>query len=120
MKTPEKRKKLPNFAKLARRSPLDAPEAGLRILFQGAFPDADDFPAASPQGASYQLVALPVPSHLVFPEGAVAFGCAVTARTTVPETAVHEHREFDFWKNEIRFAEDFLIPSPAGDFVLPE
>ncbi len=38
----------------------------------------------------------------------------------VPETPVHENREFNFLKNEIRFAEDFLIPTPAGDLVLPE
>ena len=35
----------------------------------------------------------------------------------MPETAVHKQREFELWKNEVRFAEDFLMPTPAGDFV---
>jgi hypothetical protein len=35
----------------------------------------------------------------------------------MPETTIHKHREFELWKNEIRFTEDFLIPTPASDSV---
>jgi hypothetical protein len=39
---------------------------------------------------------------------------------TMPKTAVHEHREPEFWKDEIRLAEDRLIALPAGDVMPPQ
>ena len=61
------------------------------------------------------MVALPVPENFIFPKGSIAFGCAVTAGAAVPETTVNKHRKFEFWKNEVGLAEDFLVSPPAGD-----
>jgi hypothetical protein len=36
---------------------------------------------------------------------------------TMPKTTIHKHRELALLKNEIRFAEKFLITPPACDFV---
>jgi hypothetical protein len=33
------------------------------------------------------------------------------------ETAIDEHRQFLFWKNEIWFARELRTPRPAGDAV---
>jgi hypothetical protein len=44
-------------------------------------------------------------------------GLRAVLGTAMPETTVHKDGEFDFVENEIRLAEDFLIASPAGDFV---
>lgn len=38
----------------------------------------------------------------------------------MPETPVNEHGKFEFRENEIRLAEELLIPPPAGDFVPPK
>ena len=38
----------------------------------------------------------------------------------MPKTAIHKNRELEFWENEIWFAEDFLIPLPAGDAMSSE
>ncbi len=35
----------------------------------------------------------------------------------MPETAVNEDCQLEFWKDEIRLAENFLIAPPAGDFI---
>lgn len=40
--------------------------------------------------------------------------------SAVPETAVHEQRDFLPPENEVWFPKDGLMPSPASDAVLPE
>jgi hypothetical protein len=35
----------------------------------------------------------------------------------MPEATIHKNGELEFWKNEIRFAEDALISSPTRDAV---
>ena len=35
----------------------------------------------------------------------------------MPEATVNKDRQFLPWKDEIRVAEDFLIPTPAGNLV---
>lgn len=37
--------------------------------------------------------------------------------TTMPETAIHEYRKAYFGKNEIGFAKNRHVPSPAGDSI---
>src|ERR1017187_1456647 len=41
-------------------------------------------------------------------------------RATVPKTTVHKNCELFLMKNKIRFADDFLISTPAGNLVCPE
>ena len=74
-------------------------------------------PIGLPQGAVHPPVAGFVPGEFLFPKRTVAGGLRAVLGTAVPETTVHKDGEFEFVENEIRFAEDFLIPSPAGDFV---
>jgi hypothetical protein len=78
-------------------------------------PNPQYSPVGSPQGAIYHSVAGDVPGEFVFPKCTIAFGRTITPRAAVPETAVHKYHKFEFWKNEVRLAEDLLIPPPAGD-----
>jgi hypothetical protein len=80
-------------------------------------PDAEDAPPCPAQRSCHQNIARLVAGEFIFPERAVAFRLSSVLWTTMPETTVHKKREPDFWENEIRLAEDFSIPPPAGDFV---
>ena len=84
---------------------------------QFVLPDAEDFPAALPERAVHQAVARFVARKFLFPKSVSGGGLCSVLRTAVPETAVNKHRQFNFRKNKIRFAENFLIPPPAGDAV---
>lgn len=55
--------------------------------------------------------------ELLSPEHAVAGRGGAMAWTAVPEAAIHKECEPQLSENEIRLAEDLLIPSPAGDVV---
>jgi len=70
-----------------------------------------------PECSVHNPVAGFVAGELVSPERTIGCRLGRVLRTSVPETAVHKNREFDFWKNEIRFAEDLWLSPPAGDFV---
>jgi hypothetical protein len=83
-------------------------------------PNPQHAPPCPAQHSRYENVARPVAGEFLFPERAIAFWLCSVFGTAMPETAVNEHRELEFWKNEIRFAEDLLIPPPTGDFVSPE
>jgi hypothetical protein len=37
----------------------------------------------------------------------------------VPETTIHEHREFEFQKNKVWLSKNLLIPPPAADAMSP-
>jgi hypothetical protein len=81
------------------------------------FPNPQDMPIGRPQGPVHEPVAGDVAGEFLFPESAIAFWLCRMLWATVPETAIHKNREFELWKNKIRFAEDFLMPPPAIDFV---
>ncbi len=83
-------------------------------------PDAEHPPVGRTQSSVHEPVAGDVSGKFVLPERAVAFGLRAVLGAAVPETAVHEHRQFEFWENEVRFPEDFLIPPPAPNLVSPE
>ena len=83
-------------------------------------PDAQDAPVGPPQGLVHEPVTRLVAGNLVAPESGVAFRLRSVLGTAVPEAAIHKNREPKFGENEIRLAEDFLIPPPAGDFVPPK
>ncbi len=81
------------------------------------FPNPQHPPAVAPQCPRDQRIAFFISGKFSQPEGAVSLWLRAVLGAAVPETAVHEHRQFEFWENEVRFPEDFLIPPPAGDFV---
>lgn len=87
---------------------------------QLVLPDSQHLPARPPQRAVHQPVTLLVPGKLAPPERAVVLGLRFMLWTAMPETAVHKHRELELGKNEVRLAEHFLIPPPAGNAVSAE
>lgn len=54
------------------------------------------------------------------PERAIVFRLGFMFGATMPETAVNEKCEPHLSEYEVRFAEDFLIPPPAGDAIAPQ
>ena len=81
------------------------------------FPNAQDAPLGPPQGVLHQPVAGLVAGEFLFPKRTVAGRLRPVFGAAVPEAAVHKNREFELWKKEIRFAEDFWMSPPADDFV---
>jgi hypothetical protein len=79
------------------------------------FPYPHDTPAMFTKNAVHTPVARLVHDKLPFPERAVGGGDFAMFRATVPKTTVHEQSKPRLPENEIWFAEDFLIPAPAGD-----
>lgn len=83
-------------------------------------PEAEDAPARAAEGACNAGVAGAIGGNLGGPEGGVIFGLRAVLGATVPETAVDEDREFQGGENEIRFAENRLMTSPADNAVFSE
>ena len=77
-------------------------------------------PTPAPERAVNQTVAVLIRRKLFIPIRTIGLGLRSVLRATVPETSIHKHRELEFWKNEIRFAEHRVIASPAGDTVAPQ
>lgn len=84
------------------------------------FPNPQHAPTGPAQCLVHQPVSGLIAGKFIFPECAVAGRLRAVLGTTVPETTIHKDRHFDFRKNEIRFAEDFLISPPANDFGATE
>ena len=80
----------------------------------------NDAPAELAQFTIHSPVAGLVRGEFLFPERTVASGNFAMLGTAMPETAVHKKRQPVSPKKKIRFAENFLIPPPAGDVVLAE
>ena len=97
------------------QSGLDSAKASLAAFGEVVFPNPDDAPPAFPQRPIHLAVPELVGGEFPFPEGPIAGRGAGMFGAGVPETAVHEHHHPRLAKDEIRFAEDFLIPPPAGD-----
>jgi hypothetical protein len=81
------------------------------------FPNTQHTPTRPPQCPRHEQITFFIRRKFAPPERAVTFWLSGVFGATVPETTVHENGEFEFAENEIRFAKDFLIPSPAGDFI---
>jgi len=95
-------------------------DARLAPLGEVVFPDADDAPARLAQGAIDPAFAGLVGGQLFGPERGVVARLGGVFRASVPEAAVHEHRNPLFGKDEIGFAEDWAAAAPAGDSVPAE
>ena len=81
------------------------------------FPYPHDSPAEFAQFPIHAAVASLVRGEFLFPECTVAGGDFAMLGTAMPETAVHEECQPVPPKKKIRFAENILIPTPAGDAV---
>jgi hypothetical protein len=92
-------------------------QTSLVLAGQFVLPNSKNCPTALTERAIHKSVTSFVTSKFISPESTIGCGLRCVLGTAVPETAVHKHRELEFLENEIRFAEDFLIPSPAGDSV---
>ena len=86
-------------------------------LSQLMFPNPEDAPSEFAQLAVHAAVTGFVRGKFLFPECTIASGHFAMLRATVPETAVHKECQPIPPKKKIRFAENFLIPPPAGDTV---
>ena len=87
---------------------------------QFVLPDAQHAPAVLAERPCHQPVAGLVPCEFPAPERRVVARLRPMLRAAVPEAAIHEHRQPELGKHEIRFAEHGLMTTPAGDPVLPE
>jgi hypothetical protein len=96
-----------------RLDPPDAPRCPRQVVL----PNPHHAPALRPQRPPDQSIARLVRRQLLFPERAIVRRHVRVPRTRMPETAVHEHRQPQFPKHEIRLAEDLLVPPPAVDAV---
>jgi putative restriction endonuclease len=96
----------------------EAPEETRQVfLGQLVFPDAEDGLAAGAEGAGDEAVAGAVGGELFTPEDGVGFGLRGVERATVPKAAVNEDGEFAHGENEVGFAEEQPVSSPAGDAI---
>lgn len=86
-------------------------------LGQLVLPDPENPPAFLAQNPLHLAVLRLVGRELLPPEGRVALGLGGVLRTAVPKAAVHEHRELQFGKGEVRLSEHGLLPPPAGNAV---
>ena len=82
------------------------------------FPDADNPPIGRTQSPVHLAVTGLVASNFGVPKFPVGLRASIAAWATVPEAAVHEERQPVPPKEKIRFAENILIPPPAGDSIL--
>lgn len=82
-------------------------------------PDAEDAPAGAAEGACDEGVAATVLAELVVPEGAVAGGALVTTGTAVPETTVDEDGKAVGGEDEVGFAEEEKVATPARERAFP-
>lgn len=94
--------------------------ASTMLAREGAFPNAQDRPSRRAKRAGNCAVALRVPRKLGRPKSNAGFRRPPVARTPMPETTIHKHREFRRAKNEIRLARQWRSAPPTGDAMLAE
>jgi hypothetical protein len=95
-------------------------EEGMAAGGEVVFPDAEDAPAAGAEFAGDEAVAGGVGGEFFAPEGGVVFGLGGVFGTAVPKATVHKYGEAELGEDEVGFAEDRLMASPAGDAVSAE
>ena len=83
-------------------------------------PNPHDLPAKPAERAVHAAVAGLVRREFLFPECTIAGRDFAMLGTAMPKTSVHKNGQSDPGENEVRLAEDFLIPTPAGDLVPAE
>ncbi len=86
-----------------------------QITTQFVFPDAQDPPAALPEGAIDKSVAGLVRVKFPVPKIAILSRGGVMSRAPMPETAIDKHRDPPLGEQKIRVAEQGPVPSPTAD-----
>lgn len=100
---------------------MDSPQqTSFVFLCQFVRPNARDAPSESLKRLFYFAVTLFVAENFRVPVFQVGERTTITAWAGVPETPINEYDKSFCAKNKVGLAEKFLIPSPAGDFVLAE
>jgi len=84
------------------------------------FPNTHNSPAKFAQFTVHATVASLVHGKFLFPERTIASGNFAMLWAAMPEAAIHKERQSVPPKKKVWFAENFLIPPPAGDVVLTE
>lgn len=77
------------------------------------FPDPEDAPSLCAQKSIDHSVASFVRGQLGQPELLVAFGLNPMLRATMPEAAIHEHRELELWEGKVGTACYRIVPAPT-------
>jgi len=97
--------RLPDWARSARRPQrrLNPAEAHAAAWGEVVFPNPHHPPAAPAQRSMHKAITGLVGGEFLLPESAVVRREAAMPRTTVPETAIHKHRNPVLGKNEIWF-----------------
>ena len=83
-------------------------------------PDSDDLPAERGQVAIDASVASAISGYFLFPIGLARPRRSKMARTSMPKAPVDEDGHPKLRENEIRFACERVLPSPAHDLILPK
>ncbi len=83
-------------------------------------PNPQHAPSGAPQRARHQQIPRAIGGKFAPPERAIVGRQIGMLRTTMPETAIHQNRHAQLWKNKIRIPKDGLMPPPTPDFVLPQ
>jgi len=84
------------------------------LLPQFMLPNPHDPPAEPAQRAVHEPIPGLVRRQFFTPERTVVDGQIGMPRTPMPETAIHEYRQPLASKNEVRLAEDGLMPPPES------
>ena len=87
---------------------------------KGVLPDADDAPALAAELAGYPLVTRHVVFALFVPELPISFRAGVALGAAVPEASIHEDGDLVFGKCKVGLSEQWKMPSPADNLVLPK
>jgi hypothetical protein len=83
-------------------------------VLEAVLPDTEHRPTEREEFPGATSVALPSREALLFPVTPIVVGQLVAARTSMPETSVHEDRHLLSSKNEVRFAWKSWVPTPPG------
>jgi hypothetical protein len=84
---------------------------------QVMLPDANHFPTGLSQRPIHQPVACSVSSELPHPKRAVRRRPSRVLWTAMPKATIDEQSQTLLPKNEVRFAEDVLVPPPPSELV---
>jgi hypothetical protein len=95
-------------------------QASLDLRAEHVLPDAQDSPSPGPKCLSNQPVTGPIGGQFSSPECRVGLGFPAVAWASMPEAAVDENGNAFLSEHKVGFAEQALMPAPAGDPVATE
>ena len=99
--------------------PLNPAKANAWTPRQITFPNPDHAPTHFPQRAIHSQIPLSVRRKFAPPERPIILWLGGVLGAAVPETAINEHREFEFQKNKVWLSKNGPVASPAADAMPP-